>query len=203
MPKDSANSTLIHLTYLAATIHIFRNMAAHFTGMWSQTNHRARVLLSKEDKPLPYATHTPTHTWETMGCERPGMCARQTVLVDSASSKCGPHAHLTSGTHPRAQGLTRPRWPRWRCSNLPPVPPRTEIRLSLCHSFDFPCNSVGKDSDCSTEDPHSLPVSGRSPGEGNGNPLILPVFLPGESHEQRGLAGYSPWDPKSQTRIRD
>jgi len=30
---------------------------------------------------------------------------------------------------------------------------------------------------------------GRSPGEGNGNPL---QFLPGESHGQRSLAGYSP-----------
>ena len=26
-----------------------------------------------------------------------------------------------------------------------------------------------------------------------------PVFLPGESHGQRSLAGYSPWGPKSQT----
>ena len=31
--------------------------------------------------------------------------------------------------------------------------------------------------------------SGRSPGEGNGNPL--PVSLPGKSHGQRSLAGYS------------
>ena len=29
---------------------------------------------------------------------------------------------------------------------------------------------------------------GRPPGEGNGDPL-----LPGESHEQRSLMGYSPW----------
>ena len=26
-----------------------------------------------------------------------------------------------------------------------------------------------------------------------------PVFLPGESHEQRSLTGYSPWDRKSWT----
>ena len=32
-------------------------------------------------------------------------------------------------------------------------------------------------------DPGSIPGSGRSPGEGNGNP----VFLPGESHGQRSL----------------
>ena len=34
-----------------------------------------------------------------------------------------------------------------------------------------------------------IPGSGRSPGGGHGNPLM---FLPGESHEQRSLAGYSP-----------
>ena len=39
-----------------------------------------------------------------------------------------------------------------------------------------------------------IPGSGRSPGEGHGNPL--PLFLPGESHGQRGLAGYSPWGHK-------
>ena len=32
-----------------------------------------------------------------------------------------------------------------------------------------------------------IPRLGRSSGVGNGNP-----FLPGESHEQRSLAGYSP-----------
>jgi len=35
------------------------------------------------------------------------------------------------------------------------------------------------------------PGLGRSPGEGNGNP-VTPVSLPGESHGQRRLAGYSP-----------
>ena len=27
---------------------------------------------------------------------------------------------------------------------------------------------------------------------------LAPVFLPGESHEQRSLAGYSPWGGKGQ-----
>ena len=35
----------------------------------------------------------------------------------------------------------------------------------------------------------SIPWSERSPGGGNGNP----VSLPGQSHGQRSLAGYSPW----------
>ena len=36
---------------------------------------------------------------------------------------------------------------------------------------------------------------GGSPGEGNSNP----IFLPGKSHGQRSLGGYSPWSSKSQT----
>ena len=35
----------------------------------------------------------------------------------------------------------------------------------------FPCSSVGKESTCSTGDRGSIPGLGRSPGEGNGNPL--------------------------------
>ena len=36
----------------------------------------------------------------------------------------------------------------------------------------------------------STPGLGRPPGGGHGNPT--PVFLPGESHGQRSLVGYSP-----------
>ena len=36
-----------------------------------------------------------------------------------------------------------------------------------------------------------IPGSGRSPGGGNGTPLLLE-----ESHGQRSLAGYSPWGGK-------
>ena len=39
-----------------------------------------------------------------------------------------------------------------------------------------------------------IPGSGRSPGEQNAYPT--PVFLPGESHGQRSLVGYSPWGHK-------
>ena len=48
-----------------------------------------------------------------------------------------------------------------------------------------------------------IPVLGRSPGEGNSNPLqysffffLTPVLLTGEYHGQRSRVGYSPWDPK-------
>ena len=43
-------------------------------------------------------------------------------------------------------------------------------------------------------DEGSILGSGRAPGEGNGKPLQY--FLPEESHGQRSLAGYRPWDCK-------
>ena len=57
---------------------------------------------------------------------------------------------------------------------------------------DFPGGSDGKASVYNVGDPGLIPGSGRSTGEGNGNP----VLLPGKSHGQRSLVGYSPWGPK-------
>ena len=53
-----------------------------------------------------------------------------------------------------------------------------------------PSNSDGKESACSVGDPGLIPGLGRSPG-GRGW-QFTPVFLPGESHGQRSLEGYSP-----------
>jgi len=40
----------------------------------------------------------------------------------------------------------------------------------------------------------SIPGWERSPEKGNGNAgTLIPVFLPGKSHGQRSLVGYSPW----------
>ena len=44
------------------------------------------------------------------------------------------------------------------------------------------------------KDTGSIPGSGRSPGGGHGIPT--PAFLPGQSHGQRSLVGYSPWGLK-------
>ena len=43
-----------------------------------------------------------------------------------------------------------------------------------CHRLS--CSSVGKESACSVGDPGSIPGLGRSPGEGNGNPLQYPCL---------------------------
>ena len=54
----------------------------------------------------------------------------------------------------------------------------------------FPGGSGGKESARNAGDPNLIPGLGRSPEEGNGNPL--PVFLPGRFHVWRSLAGYNP-----------
>ena len=47
------------------------------------------------------------------------------------------------------------------------------MKLLTDHPCDlgFPHSSFGKESVCNAGDPGSIPGSGRSPGEGNGNPL--------------------------------
>ena len=53
---------------------------------------------------------------------------------------------------------------------------------------DLPANSRD------ARDMGSIPGLGRSPGGGAWQPT--PVCLPGKSHGQRNLAGYSPWGHK-------
>ena len=58
-----------------------------------------------------------------------------------------------------------------------------------------PCGSAGKESAFSAGDLGSIPGLGRFFREGYGNPLqgVGWRILPGESHVQRSLVGYSPW----------
>ena len=53
----------------------------------------------------------------------------------------------------------------------------------------FPGGSEVKASTSNVGDPGSIPGSGTSPGEGNGNPLQYPCL---KDSMDRGLAGYSP-----------
>ena len=58
----------------------------------------------------------------------------------------------------------------------------------------FPGGSVGKELASTLGDIRDMgliPESGRYPGGGHGNPLQYSCL---ESHGQRSLAGYSPWD---------
>ena len=66
-------------------------------------------------------------------------------------------------------------------------------RLSDFHFFvvGFPGGSEVKASASNVGDPGLIPGSGRSPGEGYGNPLQYSCLE--KSHGQRSLVGYSPW----------
>ena len=61
--------------------------------------------------------------------------------------------------------------------------------------WGFPHSSVGKESACSAGDLGSIPGSGRSPAEGNGNPLQYSCL---ENPVDRGAwqATVSPWGHK-------
>ena len=58
----------------------------------------------------------------------------------------------------------------------------------------FPGGSDGKGSACSAGDAGSIPGSGKIPWRRKWQPT--PVFVPGEFHGPRSLAGYSPWGCK-------
>ena len=93
----------------------------------------------------------------------------------------------------------RPRWPRclsrvhWHTSELlrrRAVTPTVFYRESV----GFPGVSDSKEFACNAGDLGSIPGSGRSPGEGNGNPLQYSCLE--KPHGPRSLAGYNPWGRK-------
>ena len=112
-----------------------------------------------------------------------------------ASAISLPHKACFTPPFPFPSPLSPPILHAPRTLSLPGCPP-----AELGHSEanldpeGFPGGSADTDSTCNSGDPGSIPGSGSSPGEGNSYPL--PIFLPGESHGQRSLAGYSLWGRK-------
>ena len=70
----------------------------------------------------------------------------------------------------------------------------TQIYTIYIHTMGFSSGLVIKNTSVNARDMSLIPGLGRSPGEGNGNPLHY--FCPGNPHGQRSLAGYSPWGCK-------
>ena len=78
--------------------------------------------------------------------------------------------------------------------------------LNLKKLRGSPCSSVSKESACSARDLGSIPGLGRSPGEGNGNPLQYPClenlmdrgtwWIAVHGVTKRNLVDCSPWGPK-------
>ena len=71
------------------------------------------------------------------------------------------------------------------------------------HTWSFPLWLSGKESACNVGDTRFDPWVGKIPWRRAWQ--STPVFLPGESHEERSLAGYSPQDHKEleKTRLSD
>ena len=74
------------------------------------------------------------------------------------------------------------------------IPDSVSVYTLFNPSLGFPGGSDGKESTCDAGDVGSIPGLGRAPGKGSDNPFQY--SCPGESHGQRSLAGYSPWDCK-------
>ena len=64
----------------------------------------------------------------------------------------------------------------------------------ICFLKNFPGSSVVKNPPANAGDARSIPWSGRSPGEGNGNPLQYACL--GNPVDRRAWLGCSPWDSK-------
>ena len=78
-----------------------------------------------------------------------------------------------------------------------------QIVVGLWKIFeDIPGSSAGKESTCNAGDPSWIPGSGKSPGEGNGNPLQHSCL---ENSMDRGAwsATQSMGSQKSWTQLRD
>ena len=80
--------------------------------------------------------------------------------------------------------------------------PRASNRNQRCpYHQGFPGGSDGKASACNSGDPGSIPELGRSPGEGNGNPLQYSCLE--KSMDRGALQATVHWVAKSQTRLSD
>ena len=69
----------------------------------------------------------------------------------------------------------------WGCKESD-MTERLTLSLSLSYIQGFSCDTSGKNTPANAGDLCLIPEWGRSPGEGNGNPLQY--FLPGASHGQ-------------------
>ena len=75
------------------------------------------------------------------------------------------------------------------------------ILMSLSQMSGFPHSTVGKEICFKCRKPGFDPWVGKIPWRRK--QLPTPVFLPEESHGQRNLAGYSPWNCKSWIQLGD
>ena len=68
--------------------------------------------------------------------------------------------------------------------------------MRVVNNKGFIGSSTDKESASNAGDPGSIPGSGRSPGEGNGNLLQYSCLKNPTGQRSLNLAGYSPWGHK-------
>ena len=125
------------------------------------------------------ATHSSILAWRIPRTEEPGG-------LQSTGSPRVRHSRAHTHTHTQTHVWL------WRAVFL----------VSAPRAPGFPHRAHGKESVCNAGEPASIPGWGRSPGEGNGNPLqysCLEIPL----GRERSLVGYSPWGRKSWTWLND
>ena len=77
----------------------------------------------------------------------------------------------------------------WQSGSLPLAPPGNPVNMCKYLFMGIPGGSDDKKSACNAGDPGSIPESGRSPGEGNGN--LLQYSCPENSMDRGRLQSWS------------
>ena len=72
-------------------------------------------------------------------------------------------------------------------AHVPQVSSSGKINMQILLFLSFPAGSDGKESACNVGDLGSIPGSGRSPGEGNDNPLSILAWRIPWTEEPGGL----------------
>ena len=88
-----------------------------------------------------------------------------------ADSSVGKESACNAGGPGSIPGLERSAGKGKKHSSILAWATKSWTGLSNFHFFGFPISPDGKESACNAGDPGSIPGSGRSPGEGNGNAL--------------------------------
>ena len=135
---------------------------------------------SHEKNPLKVLNQNSTHgtslvaEWLRICLPMQGTQAQSLVREDSTCLRASKSMlHNYWACMPRACTRQQEKPPQWEArasqQRVDPAHCSQKKKINKTHPFRLPCGSDGKASACNAGDPGSIPGSGRSPGEGNGN----------------------------------
>ena len=213
-----APSTRFHMVHLQASFHFIATFSVFSISRWGWDSSfsdwitRARSLTFKELFVLfstahwrfilsPYTLFTILMAAQTVGQKRHASptfrlgagVTHAITMWRPESSLCEPSPHvLHRYTWLLGTVGSKNRWSLWGSHKLVAGVLSWVIvaELPVGHGSSFPGGLDGKESACNAGDPGSIPWVGKILWRRKWQPIL--VFLPGESHGQRGLVGYSP-----------